>query len=132
MSSQAVPNPSERRVPGFTSTAVVTMQTVMPPTGTVSLHIKLDVWMSVTAYTCFGWVSLVCCIAGHFRRLLAFAAPKNATPQILQRKLLRIATKPRNIAKVFSFKVSHYMVLLKLTEKHQPSLIVYPDRHETA
>ena len=47
MSSQAVPNPSERRVPGFTSTAVVTMQTVMPQTETVSPH-KFDTYPSVT------------------------------------------------------------------------------------
>ena len=32
----------------------------------------------------------------NFRGLLACAAPKNATPQILQRKLSLIATKPRN------------------------------------
>ena len=47
------------------------------------------------------------CIAGNFcekydlcgenfHRLLTFAVPKDTTPQILQRKLLRIATKPQN------------------------------------
>ena len=33
----------------------------------------------------------------NFRGLLAFAAPKDATPQISRRKLLRIATKPQNL-----------------------------------
>ena len=32
----------------------------------------------------------------NFRRLPAFAAPKDATPQISQKKLSLIATKPRN------------------------------------
>ena len=59
MSSRAVPNPSERRVPEFTTTAVVTMQTVTPPTETVSLHKLLNVCLSVTGCSCFGWVSFV-------------------------------------------------------------------------
>ena len=58
MSSRAVPNPSERRVPEFTTTAVVTMQTVTPPTETVSLH-KFDACLSATGCSCFGWVLLV-------------------------------------------------------------------------
>ena len=45
-----------------------------------------------------------------FRGLLACAASKNATPQILRRKLLQIATKPRNSQKIFPSKVSRYMV----------------------
>ena len=42
----------------------------------------------------------------NFRRLLAFAVPKDATPQILQRKLLRIATKPQNLRNFSPSKVS--------------------------
>ena len=42
----------------------------------------------------------------NFRRLLAFAAPKNAMPQILQRKLLQIATKLQNSWKFLPSKVS--------------------------
>ena len=38
----------------------------------------------------------------NFRGLLAFAVPKDATPQISWRKLSRIATKPQNSWKVFS------------------------------
>ena len=42
----------------------------------------------------------------NFCRLLAFAAPKNAMPQILQRKLLQIATKLQNSWKFLPSKVS--------------------------
>ena len=61
VSSQAVPSPSTKRVPEFMTTAVVTMLTVTPPTEMVSLHkfIYLDAFLSVTTYSCLGWVSLV-------------------------------------------------------------------------
>ena len=42
--------------------------------------------------------------------LLTFAAPKDATSQISQRKLLRIATKPQNSRKFSYLKVSRYTV----------------------
>ena len=42
----------------------------------------------------------------NFHGLVAFAAPKYATPQISQRKLLRIATKPQNSQKFFPQKFS--------------------------
>ena len=42
----------------------------------------------------------------NFHRLLTFAAPKDATPQNLQRKLLRIATKPQNSWKFLPRKFS--------------------------
>ena len=47
----------------------------------------------------------------NFRRLLAFAVPKDATPQISQRKLLRITTKLRNSHKFSPSKVFRYTVL---------------------
>ena len=48
----------------------------------------------------------------NFRRLLIFAAPKNATAQISQRKLSRIATKPQNSWKFSPSKISRYTVLM--------------------
>ena len=48
----------------------------------------------------------------NFRRLLAFAVPKDATPQILQRKLSHIATNPQNSQKFSPSKVSRYTVSL--------------------
>ena len=42
----------------------------------------------------------------NFRRLLAFAVRKDATPQILRRKLLHIATKPWNLRNFSPSKVS--------------------------
>ena len=50
--------------------------------------------------------------AEKFHWLLAFAAPKNTTPQISRRKLL-ITTKLRNLWNFSSSKVSHYMVIQK-------------------
>ena len=47
----------------------------------------------------------------NFRRLLAFATPKNATSQISQRKLSRIATKLQNLRKFFPSTVSCYKVV---------------------
>ena len=47
----------------------------------------------------------------NFRGLLAFAALKVPHPQILRRKLSRIATKLRNSRKFSPSKVSHYTVL---------------------
>ena len=44
------------------------------------------------------------------RGLLAFAAPKDATPQISWRKLSCIATKPRNSQKFSPLKVFRYTV----------------------
>ena len=46
----------------------------------------------------------------NFRRLLAFAAPKDTTPQISWRKRLWIATKLRNSWKFSPSKVSRYTV----------------------
>ena len=46
----------------------------------------------------------------NFHGLLAFAAPKDVTPQISQRKLSRIATKSRNSRKFSPSKVSSYTV----------------------
>ena len=46
----------------------------------------------------------------NFRGLLAFAAPKDTTLQILQRKLSRIATKLRNSRKFYTSKVFRYTV----------------------
>ena len=46
----------------------------------------------------------------NFRGLLAFAAPKDATPQISRGKLSRIATKPRNSRKFSPSKVFRYTV----------------------
>ena len=46
----------------------------------------------------------------NFRRLLTFAAPKVPHPQILRRKLSRIATKLRNSRKFSPSKVSRYTV----------------------
>ena len=46
----------------------------------------------------------------NFRRLLAFAVPKDATPQISQRKFSRIATKPKKSRKFSPSKVFCYMV----------------------
>ena len=40
----------------------------------------------------------------NFCGLLAFATPKNAMPQISRRKLLQLATKLRNLQKVFPWK----------------------------
>ena len=47
----------------------------------------------------------------NFCGLLAFAVPKDGMPQILRRKLLRIATKLRNSHKFSSSKVFRYTVL---------------------
>ena len=46
----------------------------------------------------------------NFRGLLAFAAPKDITPQISQGKLSRIATKPRILQKFSPSKVFRYTV----------------------
>ena len=46
----------------------------------------------------------------NFHGLLAFTTPKDATPHISQRKLLRIATKPRNSRKFSPSKVFRYTV----------------------
>ena len=46
----------------------------------------------------------------NFRRLLAFAVPKDATPQISQRKFSRIATKPQKSRKFSPSKVFRYTV----------------------
>ena len=46
------------------------------------------------------------------RRLLACAAPKDATPLNLQKKLLRIATNPRNSRKFSHTKVSRYTTFM--------------------
>ena len=46
----------------------------------------------------------------NFRGLHAFAMPKDATPQISQRKLSRIATKPQNSRKFSPSKVFRYTV----------------------
>ena len=46
----------------------------------------------------------------NFRGLLTFAAPKDATPQISQRKLSRITTKPQNSRKFSPSKVFRYTV----------------------
>ena len=52
----------------------------------------------------------------NFRRLPTFAVPKDATSQILGRKLLHIATKPQNLRKFSPSKVSHYTVYHWLCE----------------
>ena len=46
----------------------------------------------------------------NFRGLLAFVAPKDAVPQILQRKLSSIATKPQNSQKFSPSKIFCYTV----------------------
>ena len=60
------------------------------------------------------------------------ATPKNDTAQILWRKLLRIATKPRNSWKFSPPKVSHYTIHYKLVpwgrEKEILSIIYLQDR----
>ena len=50
------------------------------------------------------------------RRLLAFAAPKDTTPQITWRKLSRIATKPRNSQKFSPLKVFRYTVATEYSD----------------
>ena len=50
----------------------------------------------------------------NFRRLLAFAVPKDATPQISWRKLSHIATKLRNSRKFSPSKVFCYTVSILL------------------
>ena len=56
----------------------------------------------------------------NFRRLLAFALPKDTTPQISRKKLSRIATKLRNSRKFSPSKVFRYTVLHCM---HEPMLI---------
>ena len=54
----------------------------------------------------------------NFYGLFAFAAPKDAMPPILQRKLSQIATKPRNSQKFSPLKVSRYTVLNSSLASH--------------
>ena len=54
----------------------------------------------------------------NFRGLLAFAVPKDATPQISRRKLSRIATKLRNSRKFSPPKVS-VIVFTRIQQKSQ-------------
>ena len=52
------------------------------------------------------------CVEKTFADLLAFAVPKDATPQISQRKLLCIAIKPQNSRTFSPSKVPRYTVTL--------------------
>ena len=57
----------------------------------------------------------------NFHRLLACAAPRTTCPQILRRKLSRIATKTWNLQKFSPSKVSCYMVYMN--RKHIEDIV---------
>ena len=74
------------------------------------------------------WVENKICREKYFMGCSLVSLPKDTTPSILQRKLLRIATKPRNSWKFSPSKVSHYIVI---SEVYWAGILRYTCFHHT-